>query len=64
MIRSGLYQPFDPGEDRQFCVVPAGPSVPVEQLGFQAAEGRFGHGVVERISMVTTLMKLPRPDRL
>ena len=26
---------FDPGEDRQFGVVSAGPAVPVDQLGFR-----------------------------
>jgi hypothetical protein len=42
----GVVPAFDPGEDRQFCVVSAGPAVPVEQLGFQGAEERFGHSVV------------------
>ena len=28
---------FDPGEDRQLGVVPAGPAVPLDQLGFQAS---------------------------
>jgi hypothetical protein len=32
MIRS-RYQPFDPSEDRQLGIMPAGPAVPVDELG-------------------------------
>jgi hypothetical protein len=33
MIRSRLYQPFDSSEDRQLGILPAGPAVPVDELG-------------------------------
>jgi hypothetical protein len=34
-MRSGVVPAFDPGEDRQFGIMPAGPGVPVDQLGFR-----------------------------
>jgi hypothetical protein len=37
---------FDPGEDRQFGVMSAGPAVPIEQLGLQAPEERLSHRIV------------------
>jgi hypothetical protein len=46
----GVVPACDPGEDRQLGVVPASPGVPIDQLGFQAAEERFGHSVVIALS--------------
>jgi transposase len=40
----------DPGEDRQLDVVPASPGVPIDQLGFRAAEERFCHRVVKAVT--------------